>query len=102
MQRALEFLYSDEAKTLPKCYGSKKSFDRNLPCGAETSNREWSERVQSHMVQKMELEEAIETWNDNKRGFTKQLGRSFVARSFAAPAPRFTTEQSSGVHERNS
>ena len=79
MQRALEFLHSDEAKALPKCYGSKKSFDKNLPCGAETSNREWSERVQSHMVKKMELEAAIETWNDNKRGFTKQLGRSFVA-----------------------
>ena len=31
------------------------------------------------MVKKMELNDAIETWNENKEGFTKQLGRSFVA-----------------------
>ena len=56
MQRALEFLHSEEVKALPKCHGSKKAFDKNLPCGPETANREWQERVLPHMVKKMDLQ----------------------------------------------
>jgi hypothetical protein len=78
----ISWAMNDEFASLP-CTTTVPQYKRGVASGAEVKGQEWRTNgggITSSMVARLGLEDAIVSWGFNEGvGFTKQLGRSFVA-----------------------
>lgn len=81
VERALRFVQTSEIAALPPTR-KKKAYLEGFPSGPEVTGTEWGTHqkgVRRAMLDRLGFEGAVQTWGAYRGGFTKQLGRSFVA-----------------------
>jgi hypothetical protein len=80
LERGIAFVQNQENATIP-CTGRVSQYLANQPSGATTS-QEWGncrKGVMKAMIERLQLNTCVVQWASHKFGFTKQLGRGFVA-----------------------
>jgi hypothetical protein len=74
----------DDSNAALRCITTQDQYIRGDASGAEPKGKEWrngreSGWVMTPMIERLGLNECVEDWGVHKGGFTKALGRSFVA-----------------------
>ena len=80
VEQGIEFVQNKENISVP-CNGFVDHYLKNIPCGP-TANQQWGNArsgVMKAMIARLNLNTAVKKWATHKFGFTKQLGRGFVA-----------------------
>ena len=80
LERGVAYVQNQENANIP-CTSRVSQYVANEPSGA-TSCQEWGncrKGIMKAMVERLELNTCVVTWACHKFGFTKQLGRGFVA-----------------------
>jgi hypothetical protein len=80
---AIAWVMDDSNAALP-CITTRAQYIRGDASGAERNGKEWRNGreggwVMTPMIERLGLNECVEDWGVHKGGFTKALGRSFVA-----------------------
>jgi hypothetical protein len=80
VEQGIAFVQNEENISVP-CTGYVDHYLKDLPCGPTTSQQWGSARagIMKCMVDRLKLNTAVRNWASHKFGFTKQLGRGFVA-----------------------
>jgi hypothetical protein len=83
LKEAITWVMDERNAGLP-CITTKSQYSKGDASGAEPTGKEWrngrvSGLVMTAMIERLGLNECVERWGCHRRGFTKALGRSFVA-----------------------
>ena len=80
LERGVAYVQNEENASIP-CTGRVNQYMANEPSGA-TSCQEWGNcrrGIMKAMIARLQLNTCVVSWASHKFGFTKQLGRGFVA-----------------------